>query len=333
MAIQKITNALIYALAADTKPTSYATNTICYVVDTGDMYRWNGSSWALINPGPSTTATLTNKTIDTASNTITGIADANITAHTTTKISTNDKALLPFDTLTGRQTNNGRKWGLNQCGHGGTAIWDGILGAASTVGTGSVAIVGMTSGQLVAADGRFVRYTTNTSTPAANEKGGWRVSTALICRAWNPTFFARFRLNQTADTRMWFGITSDLVSDPTGDDALNAKSGVLFGIGVVNNTVGTGSTVGWQVMHNDGSGATVNETVGPAADTSVHTIEIVAVDSTPKFKYSFDGGSFVDITPDIPATATPLTFIAIIQTSAAATKNVDFFDIHVTSDK
>jgi hypothetical protein len=40
------------------------------------------------------TQTLTNKTIDTTTNTITGIADANITAHTTTKITTTSKSLL-----------------------------------------------------------------------------------------------------------------------------------------------------------------------------------------------------------------------------------------------
>lgn len=243
-----------------------------------------------------------------------------------------DKSLLPSDVLTGRQTNNGKKWGLNQCVHGGTAVWDGILGSASTA-SGGDAPIGMTSGQLVTADGRFVRWQTKTSTPAALDKGGWRIAAAITCRAWNPTFFCRFRLNQTADTRLWLGITGDLAADPTGDDALNAKSGVMFGIGVVNNTVGTGSTVGWQLMHNDGTGATVSDTVGPAADTNIHTIEIKAVDASSKFQYSLDGGAFVDVTTDIPAPATALSFIAELQTSAAAQKTMDLFDIHVTSDK
>jgi hypothetical protein len=43
---------------------------------------------------PTSTSTLSNKTISAASNTITGIADANISAHTTTKITTTNKALL-----------------------------------------------------------------------------------------------------------------------------------------------------------------------------------------------------------------------------------------------
>lgn len=300
MTIQPILNALIYALSSDTKPTNYATNTICFVVDTGDIFRWNGSSWILVSGGSSTAVT--------------------------------DKSVLPYDMLTGRQTNNGRKWGLNQCAHGGTAIWDGILGSATTA-TGGDAPVGMTSGQLVAADGRFVRWATKTATPASGDNGGWKIAAAITCRAWNPSIFVRFRLNQTADCRMWIGLWSDLASDPSGDDALNARSGVTFGIGAANNTVGTGSTVGWQVAHNDSSGATVLDTVGPAADTNVHTIEIVAVDGSSKFKYSLDGAAYVDVSTDIPATATALTFITQIETSAAAQKTLDLFDISVTSDK
>ena len=76
MAVQKVTNYLIYLLAADTKPSGYATNTLAYVVDTGDIFRYNGTSWALLNDGPSGTATLTNKTINATNNTITDTSTA-----------------------------------------------------------------------------------------------------------------------------------------------------------------------------------------------------------------------------------------------------------------
>lgn len=81
MAVQKISNALLYCLAADTKPTTYPTNTLCYVVDTGDIYRWNGS-WVLLN-GASKTETLTGKTISGASNTISNIADGSLSSNVT----------------------------------------------------------------------------------------------------------------------------------------------------------------------------------------------------------------------------------------------------------
>lgn len=69
MTVQKVLNGLIYALAADTKPTNHPTNTLCVIMDTGDIYRWNGSSWVNII-GTSATSTLLNKTINVVSNPI-----------------------------------------------------------------------------------------------------------------------------------------------------------------------------------------------------------------------------------------------------------------------
>lgn len=75
MAIQKIMNSLIYGLSTDTKPITYATNTIWYEVDTGNIYVWSGSAWTL-NDGASKTETLTNKTINASNNTITDTSAA-----------------------------------------------------------------------------------------------------------------------------------------------------------------------------------------------------------------------------------------------------------------
>lgn len=95
MAIQKISNALIYCLAADTKPTVYADNTLAFEQDTGKIYRWNagGTTWDLF-VGANKTETLTNKTIDAGNNTVSGIVDANIGTHTSTKITITNKSQL-----------------------------------------------------------------------------------------------------------------------------------------------------------------------------------------------------------------------------------------------
>src|SRR6185503_2041385 len=95
MAIQRVSNAIIYGLNADTKPTTFANNTIFVEQDTGVIYRWNagGSSWDIL-VGASKTETLTNKTITAGSNTITGIVDANIGSHTSTKITITAKGQL-----------------------------------------------------------------------------------------------------------------------------------------------------------------------------------------------------------------------------------------------
>jgi hypothetical protein len=95
MAIQKVTNWMIYGLAADTKPSGYANNTLFVEQDTGKIYRYNagGTSWDLFI-GADKTETFTNKTIAAGSNTITGIVDANIGSHTSTKITITAKGQL-----------------------------------------------------------------------------------------------------------------------------------------------------------------------------------------------------------------------------------------------
>jgi hypothetical protein len=86
---------MIFCLAADTKPTTFANNTLAFEQDTGNVYRWNsgGSSWDLYI-GATKTETLTNKTIVAGSNTISGIVDANIGTHTSTKITITAKGQL-----------------------------------------------------------------------------------------------------------------------------------------------------------------------------------------------------------------------------------------------
>lgn len=95
MAIQKLTNWILYGLAADTKPTTYSNNSLFVEQDTGKIYRWNagGTSWDIFL-GADKTETLTNKTMAAGSNTITGIVDANIGSHTSTKITITAKAQL-----------------------------------------------------------------------------------------------------------------------------------------------------------------------------------------------------------------------------------------------
>lgn len=60
---------------ADTKPTTYGTNTLFYESDTSDMYIYNGTSWVLYKSA-SKTETLTNKTVNATNNTITDTSTA-----------------------------------------------------------------------------------------------------------------------------------------------------------------------------------------------------------------------------------------------------------------
>jgi hypothetical protein len=53
VAIQKINNALLYALSTDTKPTNHAVNTILYEFDTGQIYKYTGATtgWKFFTGG------------------------------------------------------------------------------------------------------------------------------------------------------------------------------------------------------------------------------------------------------------------------------------------
>lgn len=95
MAIQRVSNFIIYGNNADTKPTTFANNTLFVEQDTGVIFRWNagGTSWDILI-GASKTETLTNKTIAAGSNTISGIVDTNIGSHTSTKITITAKGQL-----------------------------------------------------------------------------------------------------------------------------------------------------------------------------------------------------------------------------------------------
>jgi len=86
---------MVFGASGDTKPTNMANNTVFVETDTGNIYRWNlGTTTWILLIGAAKTETYTNKTIAAASNTITGIVDANIGSHTSTKITITAKAQL-----------------------------------------------------------------------------------------------------------------------------------------------------------------------------------------------------------------------------------------------
>jgi hypothetical protein len=109
MTIQPVSNFMLYGVSGDTKPTVYANNTLFVEQDTGNIYRWNlGTTTWVLFIGATKTETLTNKTIAAGSNTISGIADANIASHTSTKITITAKSQLNGSIPYTDQTNT---WG------------------------------------------------------------------------------------------------------------------------------------------------------------------------------------------------------------------------------
>jgi hypothetical protein len=205
--------------------------------------------------------------------------------------------------LTGRRTG---RWLL-----GNSQVKEGMCVGWSDATTTPAA------GTFVAADmQRPMRWT---SLATIGDNVGMKSFSAFTCRLWNPRMTVRFRINDTTNTRLYIGMSS-AVADPSGDDPLNALSGALFG------KVSTDAS--WAFMHNDGSGVTVVDDSGIAADTNIHKIEVMG-NSSGSFTWQLDEGAINTVTTEIPASATQLQPFVEIETVDANAKTFDLYWVDV----
>ena len=180
------------------------------------------------------------------------------------------------------------------------------------------------------ADGKGGTFDT---TVTASTQAGLRSGLAATRRDYNPRLKFKFKLNSTAGIRLFAGWGGS--SAPTGDTPLNALNGVLFGITVMDNTTGPGSTVGWQIHHNDGGATAATDNLSISADTVYHEVEIVAINSSSKFTVQLDNGTPVDVTTDIPAATTTIYPMILIQNDAsgASGKTFGIYYVELEQDK
>lgn len=211
--------------------------------------------------------------------------------------------------------NGGRRWGYyagNSAGAGDGLLAAGLTGAVSQT----------TAGVNDNTHGRGQRYST---AGASGDNGGQRPNAGFITRQWNPRIKMKFKLGTTSLTRFYFGFTSNTSTEPTGDDELNAKSGVLF-------YLKSGGT-NWQVGVNSGSGATNFTDTGVAADTSIHTIEITAINATPAFSVALDSTVYSNsFTTTIPAATTAMGLLWNIEANTAAVQTLDMYYVEIEQD-
>jgi len=193
MTVQNITDSVVYGLAADTKPTNCATNTVYLEQDTGNIYRYNGSSWDLFR-GASKTETLSNKTIDGADQ-----ADVKRTQ------------VADFVRETGV---------LGACPSGVQSM--GWLVGLTFLGA-SFAVQAVDSSH-----GLSELYTS--ATTANSSQAGNKSANAFTYRAWNPYFRLKCIRGSTTNNRLFYGFSSSGTT-PTSDTYLqNGDSGVGIGI-------------------------------------------------------------------------------------------------------
>jgi len=208
------------------------------------------------------------------------------------------------------------QWAPVSAAHSGTNKF-GALTLGGGAGSNAVYTINST-------DGAYVAYSTGTG---SGIQSGLRNAVNCVYRLWNPRLKFRFRLNTLTTVKCYLGFRTTGTS-PTSDDPDNGNNDVMFGF---SSTV---NATNWITWTNNASGATETTDTTIAANTSIHTMEIIADDANTKFTYSLDGAAAVDFISTIPASTAPLGVNLSVANTVAASNNVlDLFYVEMESDK
>jgi len=246
------------------------------------------------------TATVSNKTISSASNTFQGVSQDPIIKRT--------GSYMPTVPTTASLTNVG--------------TLQGILVNHTVVAPNTFTTTFDTT------EGMVINLTTLST---ANQNAGI-ISPTGAAGIGRRVFGMRARMRSKVDvvagalSRLYFGFTS-LATLPITDTPLaTTDHGVIVGF----NTTDTN----YQIYHNDGATSVTKDAItGPIAkDTNYHTIEI-SWPAAGNVTVTFDGTAQT-VSTDLPATTTPLFFNAVAQNAtAAATKTHSIKGIWIEADK
>lgn len=224
----------------------------------------------------------------------------------------NDDAIV-YHVSGGVETGDGGKSGaIYGAAADDSAIAVGLCAAAAATGTVTANID---------ANGSFNNYA---SGAVDGNDAGARLGVHTPCRRdQNCRLKMKFQLDAVDLTRLFIGFQSGNAL-LTGNDPLNALSGVLVGL------TSKASATNFEIMHNDGAGATVVVDTGVAANTGVNTIEINTVATG--FQWIINGSEGTVLTADIPAAATPLSALFQVETNEAVAKNLKNYYFNIVND-
>lgn len=181
--------------------------------------------------------------------------------------------------------------------------------------------------QRTSASGIWQHYSTDATTSATCAT---RTLDTFVARAQNPTFSAKIRMPTTiANQRVYVGFTSDVTQDPKNGNFLDGKHGVMFCYGYQIGD-GDGSTGHWYIMCNNGAGTSFLQSTGITAFVGKIAIVLKFDDVNNKVSWSINGGAFSDITTQVPASTTLMGEAWGIQTTTTSTRDLDVFYVDTT---
>lgn len=201
-----------------------------------------------------------------------------------------------------------------------TASGSGIFsGSFSTAGTAGGVALDTTNGP----------YTLLTTGNVAGNTANFRWANPYTVRAWNPYLGVKFMIGTALNNRVHVGFKQVAFTAPAdgSDDPLANTSGIM----ITQKT--SGSANSFEICTNNG-GANSNFTptgITVAANT-IYIIKFRALTDS-KFQWSLNGSQWVDITTQIPASATPLGNYNGIQTGEAVAHTLRVYAIETISDK
>jgi hypothetical protein len=225
------------------------------------------------------TQTLTNKTVDAASNTLSNVMESPLVKRT--------GLFVPTISSTGN----------------GTGILQGVTG----VGTGSSAF---DSGE-----GTFVQQ--YLSAASANVNCGiisGASAQPIARRSIAMRFVARFAIDSTTSSRVYFGLTSAGTLPISDTPLASTDDGVLVGF--------RSTDTNWTTFRNDGSTGMSTTDLGVAKDAAFHTVEINWA-ANGNINIIFDGSSSV-LSAVLPRTSISLFYNLTGQTTTTTQRTFKF---------
>lgn len=165
-----------------------------------------------------------------------------------------------------------------------------------------------------------------------NTRSGLRTIVGYGERALNPYLRVVFRLDQINDCSFYCGLSgyNATVGPAAADGTLSDPYPTNSAFGLKLNT----NETDFKLYHNNASApSTIEVTPVAPADTQLHTFEIRAINSVPKYQYKFDHATaWTDVTDDIPLETTEMSLQIWLENTAAVDKLWRLVDIYTRID-